>query len=136
GTALAAAEWSPGCQVYGVEPETGNDGQLSLQRGEIVSIETPRTIADGTQTTELGPLTFAILRDTGTKVVTVTDDQIVEAMRFLAERMKLVIEPSGASSLAGLLTLADETVADQRIGVILSGGNVDLTRFANLVRAE
>ncbi len=136
GTALAAAEWSPGCQVIGVEPETGNDGQLSLQRGEIVTIETPRTIADGTQTTELGPLTFAILRDTGAEVVTVTDDQIVEAMRFLAERMKLVIEPSGASSLAGLLTLAADTVIGKRIGVILSGGNVDLTRFAHLVQSQ
>lgn len=140
GTALAAAEWSPGCQVYGAEPETGNDGQLSLQRGEIVTIETPHTIADGTQTTELGTLTFAILRNNGAKVVTATDDQIVESMRFLAERMKLVIEPSGASSLAGLLNLADAQSADplagKRIGVILSGGNVDLNRFASLVGTD
>lgn len=133
GTALAAAEWSPGCQVYGVEPEAGNDAQQSLQRGEIVSIPVPRTIADGTQTTELGPLTFAILQQTGTKVLTVSDEQLVEAMRFFAERMKLLVEPSGASGLAGLRTLPRETVAGRRIGVIVSGGNVDLARFAALV---
>lgn len=133
GTALAAAEWSPGCQVYGVEPEAGNDAQQSMQRGEIVTIPVPRTIADGTQTTELGPLTFAILQQTGTRVITVTDDQLVAAMRFFAERMKLVVEPSGASGLAGLLTLPPESVAGKRIGVIVSGGNVDLSRFAALI---
>lgn len=133
GTALAAAEWSPGCQVYGVEPEAGNDAQMSLQRGEIVSIATPHTIADGTQTTELGPLTFTILRDLGAVVVTVSDEQIVEAMRFHAERMKLVVEPSGASALAGLLTLDRSTLQGKRVGVIVSGGNVDLRRFADLI---
>lgn len=133
GTALAAAEWSVGCRVIGVEPRAGNDGQLSLQRGEIVTIPTPRTIADGTQTTSLGPLTFGVLQQYGVEIVTVTDEEIVAAMRFHAERMKLVVEPSGASALAGLRTLDPADVHGRRVGVIVSGGNVDLARFAALV---
>lgn len=133
GTALAAAEWSPGCRVIGVEPSAGDDAQQSLRRGEIVSIPTPRTIADGTQTTSLGPLTFGVMRQYGVEVVTVTDDEIVAAMRFHAERMKLVVEPSGASSLAGLRGLDPDAVAGKRVGVVVSGGNVDLARFSSLL---
>ncbi|MFW6600077.1 threo-3-hydroxy-L-aspartate ammonia-lyase [Propionibacteriaceae bacterium Y2011] len=133
GTALAAAEWSPGCRVYGVEPEAGNDGQQSFRSGSIVTIDTPRTIADGTQTTALGELTFAVIRRHVTDVLTVDDDELAEAMRFLAGRMKVVVEPSGALGIAALDRLDPELLAGKRVGVILSGGNVDLARLAGLL---
>ncbi|MFZ9406268.1 MAG: threo-3-hydroxy-L-aspartate ammonia-lyase [Burkholderiaceae bacterium] len=132
GCALAAALKSPSCEVWGVEPEAGNDGQRSLAEGRIVHIDVPRTIADGAQTQHLGELTFGILRERAAGVVTVSDDQLREAMRFLAARMKLVVEPTGALAAAAALKnlLALE---GRRVGVILSGGNVDLNRFAELI---
>jgi threonine dehydratase len=131
GCALAAAELAPGCRVIGVEPEAGNDGQRSFRTGQVVTIPVPRTIADGAQSTALGDLTFAIIRAQVADILTVTDDQLVETMRFFATRMKLVVEPTGCLAAAAVLNgLVD--VKDKRVGVVISGGNVDLATFAQL----
>jgi threo-3-hydroxy-L-aspartate ammonia-lyase len=135
GSALSASALSPTCRVIGVEPEAGNDGQQSLEEGRIVTIEQPRSIADGAITTHLGELTFPIIQALAHGVVTVPDAALVAAMRFLAERMKLVVEPTGCLGLAAALTGA-VPVAGQRVGVILSGGNVDLETFCELVASE
>jgi threonine dehydratase len=132
GSAIAAQAMAPGCKVIGVEPEAGNDGQRSLQSGEIVRIEVPKTIADGAQTQQLGQITFPIIRDLVSDIVTVTDAELVETMRFLAMRMKQVVEPTGCLAAAAVLR-GKVPVAGQRVGIILSGGNVDLPRFASLV---
>jgi threonine dehydratase len=132
GSALAARALSPQCKIYGVEPEAGNDGQQSFQRGERVKIEVPKTIADGAQTQQLGALTFGIIRRDVASVLTATDAQLVECMRFYAERMKMVVEPTGCLSLAAALH-GGVDVKGARIGVLVSGGNVDLARFAELV---
>ena len=131
GSALAARALSPDCKVIGVEPLAGNDGQQSLRSGEIVHIDTPRTIADGAQTQHLGQLTFEIIRRDVADILTATDDQLVEAMRFYAERMKLLVEPTGCLSYAGAC-YGGLPLRGQRVGIIISGGNVDLSRFATL----
>ena len=132
GSALAARALSPSCKVYGVEPEAGNDGQQSFRSGSIVSIETPRTIADGAQTTALGELTFPIIQSHVDDILTGADAELVACMRFYASRMKIMVEPTGCLSLAGAKQAAAR-FAGKRIGVIISGGNVDLERFAALV---
>ena len=132
GSALAARALSPRCRVYGVEPEAGNDGQQSFRLGRIVDIPTPRTIADGAQTQHLGRYTFEVIRRDVDDIFTVSDDQLVEAMRFFAERMKIVVEPTGCLSLAGACH-AGLDLKGKRVGVIVSGGNVDLQRFTDLV---
>jgi threonine dehydratase len=132
GCALAARALAPQCKVYGVEPEAGNDGQQSFRSGAIVHIETPRTIADGAQTQHLGQYTFEVIRRDVDGIVTVTDAQLVEAMRFYAQRMKLVVEPTGCLSLAAALH-AGLDLHGKRVGVIVSGGNVDLARYAQLL---
>jgi threonine dehydratase len=131
GSALAARALSPDCKVIGVEPLAGNDGQQSLRSGQIVHIDTPRTIADGAQTQHLGQLTFEIIRRDVADIITATDDQLVEAMRFYAERMKLLVEPTGCLSYAGAC-YGGLPLRGQRVGIIISGGNVDLSRFAAL----
>lgn len=135
GSALAARTSSPRCRLVGVEPENGNDGQQSLRLGRVVHIPVPDTIADGARTTHLGEHTFAIIRTHVDDIVTVSDDELTAAMRFLAERMKLVVEPTGALAAAAVLS---NTMARRncRIGVILSGGNVDVETFAQLIRAQ
>ncbi|MFB0490681.1 threonine dehydratase [Methylobacterium sp. OAE515] len=131
GCALAAANLSPGCRVIGVEPEAGNDGQRSFREGQVVTIPVPRTIADGAQSTALGDLTFAIIRRHVADIVTVSDAQLVETMRFFASRMKIVVEPTGCLAAAAVLNgLVD--VRGKRVGVVISGGNVDLATFAQL----
>lgn len=132
GSALAAAALSPGCRVIGVEPEAGDDGQRSFRSGTIVDIAVPRTIADGAQTQHLGTLTFPIIRRLVADVVTVPDAALVDAMRFFAERMRIVVEPTGCLAAAAALSGAVD-VRGRRVGIILSGGNVDLARFAALV---
>jgi len=132
GTALAVRALAPGCSIYGVEPEAGNDGQQSLRRGEIVHIDTPKTIADGAQTQHLGQYTFGIIRRDVTDVLTATDAQLVEAMAFLAERMKIIAEPTGCLGFAAARH-AGLDLTGKRVGIIISGGNVDLARFAQLV---
>ncbi|WPH12291.1 threo-3-hydroxy-L-aspartate ammonia-lyase [Variovorax paradoxus] len=132
GSALSARALAPGCKVYGVEPEAGNDGQQSLRAGKIVHIETPKTIADGAQTQHLGQYTFGIIRRDVDDIFTVTDEQLVEAMRFFAERMKIVVEPTGCLAFAGAIA-AGKAIAGQRVGIVVSGGNVDLSRYAALL---
>lgn len=132
GTALSVRALSPACRIVGSEPAAGNDGQQSLAKGEIVTIPAPRTIADGAATTHLGQHTFAVIREDVDEIVTVTDAQLVEAMRFMAERMKLVVEPTGCLALAAVLNGCVD-VRGKRVGVILSGGNVDLAVFAKFV---
>ena len=132
GSALSARALSPACKIYGVEPEAGNDGQQSFRSGQIVRIDTPKTIADGAQTQSLGQLNFAIVRRDVTDVLTVTDGQLVESMRFFAERMKILVEPTGALGFAAAWH-AGLPLQGKRIGVIVSGGNVDLKRFADLL---
>ena len=118
--------------MIGVEPEAGDDVRQSLASGKIVTIPTPRTIADGQQTTSPGEKTFAVISDKVERIVTVTDEAIVDTMRFVFERMKIVVEPSGASALAAIRSGAVD-VAGQRVGVTLSGGNVSVARFAELL---
>ncbi len=132
GCALAASALSPSCAVIGVEPQAGNDVQQSFRRGEIVRIETPRTIADGAQTTAPGSITFGLIRKLLTDVVTVDDAQLVETMKFFASRMKLLVEPTGCLGAAAAL---QEVVPlrGRRVGIVVSGGNVDLEQFCCLV---
>lgn len=128
GCALAARAMAPGCKVYGVEPEAGNDGQQSFRTGAIVHIPTPRTIADGAQTQHLGQYTFAVIRRDVDDILTATDDQLVESLRFFAQRMKMVVEPTGCLSLAGARH-GGLDLRGQRVGIVVSGGNVDIAAF-------
>ncbi len=132
GCAVAAHHANPGIEVIGIEPEAGNDTQQSLARGEIVHIETPQTIADGAQTQHSGQLTFPVIHRLVSRIETVSDEQLVRTMRFFAERMKLVIEPTGCLAAAAVLE-GVVPAHGRRVGVILSGGNVDLARFATLL---
>ena len=132
GSALAARALSPRCRVYGVEPLAGNDGQQSFAKGERVKIEVPRTIADGAQTQSLGVITFSIIQANVDAMFTATDDQLVSEMRFFAERMKMIVEPTGCLSLAGARACGLD-LKGARVGIVISGGNVDLKRFGELV---
>ncbi|ADO48877.1 threo-3-hydroxy-L-aspartate ammonia-lyase [[Enterobacter] lignolyticus] len=132
GSALSARALSPGCAVYGVEPEAGNDGQRSFRSGRIVHIETPTTIADGAQTQHLGELTFPIIQQKVDDILTVTDEELLVAMRFLAERMKMVVEPTGCLGFAAARARR-EALKGKRIGIIISGGNVDIARYGNFL---
>ncbi|GAA4871708.1 threo-3-hydroxy-L-aspartate ammonia-lyase [Pseudonocardia benzenivorans] len=132
GAILAARATSPGVRIHGVEPAAGDDGLRSWRAGEIVHIDVPRTIADGAQTQHLGRYPFAIIREGVDEILTVDDEALVDCMRLLASRLKLVVEPTGCLALAGALSRR-ESLAGQRVGVIVSGGNVDLDRFAALV---
>ena len=132
GCATAAKARRPSIRVIGVEPEEGNDTQRSLAAGERVRIDVPRTIADGLQSTEPGEQTFEILRRRVDEVVTVSDAEIVEAMAFLFDRLKVVVEPSGSVGIAALLS-GKLDARDRSVGVVLSGGNVGAARFAELV---
>jgi threonine dehydratase len=134
GCALATRALSPACKLYGVEPEAGNDGQQSFRSGAIVHIATPRTIADGAQTQHLGTITFPIIRRDVDDVLTATDAELVECMRFMASRMKLVVEPTGCLGLAAARRMKAQ-LAGKRVGVLVSGGNVDLERFCSLLAA-
>jgi threonine dehydratase len=117
-------------RVVGVEPDAGDDWKQSFAAGEIIAIDVPRTIADGLQTHAPGDLTWEVASRVVDEIVTVTDQQMIEAMRFAFERLKLVIEPSGAVGLAAVL---NGLVSGERIGVIVSGGNVGAARFAELI---
>lgn len=130
GCAVAAAALSPGCRVIGVEPEAGNDAQQSKRLGRIVRIDTPRTIADGAQTQALGQLTFPIIDALVSDIVTVSDAELIDAMRFAAARMKIVVEPTGALAMAAALQSKVE-IRGLRVGVIISGGNIDIAQLAS-----
>jgi len=117
-------------RIVGVEPAAGDDWRQSLLKGERVRIDVPRTIADGLQTNEPGRLTWEVASRLVDEIVTVTDEQIVDAMRFAFERLKLVVEPSGAVAIAAVRA---GLVSGGRIGLIVSGGNVGADRFAELL---
>lgn len=134
GSALATRALSPGCKLYGVEPEAGNDGQQSFRSGSIVHIDTPKTIADGAQTQHLGNLTFPIIQRDVDDILTASDAELVDAMRFFASRMKLVVEPTGCLGFAAARAMKQE-LKGKRVGVLISGGNVDMERFAALLTA-
>ena len=133
GCATVAKSLRRGARIVGVEPEAGNDTARSFAAGERVEIDVPRTIADGLQTTAPGELTFEINRELVDEIVVVSDAEILDAMAFLFDRMKLVVEPSGAVGVAALLA---GRIDGGRIGVVLSGGNVGAARFAELVGAR
>ncbi|UQP32541.1 threo-3-hydroxy-L-aspartate ammonia-lyase [Burkholderia multivorans] len=135
GTALATRALSPNARLYGVEPEAGNDGQQSFRSGAIVHIDTPRTIADGAQTQHLGNITFPIIRRDVDDILTATDDELVECMRLFASRMKIVVEPTGCLSFAGARRMKDE-LKGKRVGIVISGGNVDLDAFSALLASR
>src|SRR5438105_8818395 len=135
GCATAATALRPGIRVVGVEPEAGDDTRRSLAAGERVRIDVPQTIADGLQSTEPGALTFEVNRRLLETVVVVDDEAMVDAMAFLFDRLKLVTEPSGAIGVAALLA-GRVDVGDARVGVIVSGGNVGVERFADLISAR
>ncbi|MEQ1967066.1 threo-3-hydroxy-L-aspartate ammonia-lyase [Xenorhabdus nematophila] len=132
GSALSAAHLSPACRVFGVEPAAGNDGQQSFRKGEIVHIDTPKTLADGAQTPHLGQHTFAIIRHLVEDILTASDEELVDIMYFLAERMKTVVEPTGCLGFAAAKSMCEQ-LKGQRIGIILSGGNIDMKRYSDLL---
>jgi threonine dehydratase len=132
GSLLAAEALAPDCRVVGVEPEAGNDGQQSLRTGQLVQIPTPHTIADGAQTRALGQITFPIIQRLAEDIVTASDEQLVEALRFFAQRMKLVVEPTGALAFAGARH-GSVDVHGAKVGILISGGNVDMARYARFL---
>ncbi|MES2902158.1 MAG: threo-3-hydroxy-L-aspartate ammonia-lyase [Pseudomonadota bacterium] len=132
GSAIAARALSPGCKVIGVEPELGNDGQQSLRKGEVVHIAVPDTIADGAKVTHVGDHNFAVMQKHVDDIVTVSDAQLVATMKFFAERMKMVVEPTGCLAAAAALHGAFD-IKGKRVGILISGGNVDLSTFAAMI---
>jgi threonine dehydratase len=134
GCAVAAHALAPRCEVIGVEPAAGNDVQQSMTKGSIVHIEVPQTIADGAQTQHAGKLTFPVIQAHVARIVTVSDADLLAAMKLFAERMKLVVEPTGCLGAAAALTGA-APVAGKRVGVIVSGGNIDARRYAEALLA-
>ncbi len=135
GTATAAHGIDERIAIYGVEPENGDDVRQSLERGEVVSIDVPQTIADGLRTQAPSELTFRIARANSVRIVTVSDNELREAMRLLFERLKIVVEPSGAAGVAALLS-RKLVLPRQRVGVVISGGNVDALRFSYLISPQ
>lgn len=134
GSALAARAMSPGCKVIGVEPESGNDGQQSFRSGRIVEISVPDTIADGARTTHLGRITFSIIREHVSDIATASDPELVATIRFLVERVKMVVEPTGALGAAVALR-GDASRQGTRLGVLVSGGNIEGKTLARLLTA-
>jgi threonine dehydratase len=132
GSALAAKALSPDCRIYGVEPEAGNDAQQSFRSGSIVRIPVPVTIADGAQTTYVGGKTFPIMQALVDDMLTVSDQQLVDTMRFFVERMKIVVEPTGCLAAAAALN-GIVPCRGKRVGIIISGGNVDPKALAGFL---
>ncbi|MBO1767081.1 threo-3-hydroxy-L-aspartate ammonia-lyase [Allobranchiibius sp. GilTou38] len=132
GTCLAVRATCPDAVIYGAEPAAGDDGKQSLDAGRIVRIDVPHTLADGAQTTALGELTFPVIRREVRDIVRVDDGELIDAMRSLAATCKAVVEPTGVLAYAAARSLRSE-LAGLRVGVILSGGNVDLARYAALI---
>jgi len=132
GTAIATKGLLPSVKVIGVEPKNADDAYQSFKAGKIIPVKNPDTIADGLRTS-LGNNTFWIIREKVDHIITISEEEIVDAMQFLWERMKLVVEPSGAVSLAGVLSKQID-LASKRVGIIISGGNIDLTDFFSQIR--
>jgi threonine dehydratase len=136
GCATAVKALSPGVSVIGVEPESADDYRQSLAAGRRIAIDVPDTIADALQVTTPGELTFDVNRTLLDGIVTVSDGELVEAMRFAFEHLKLVLEPGGAAALAAVLARKVDVQNGMRVGVVLSGGNVDLKRFCELLASH
>ncbi len=134
GSAISAAQLSPNCQVIGVEPEAGNDAQQSFKKKQIVKIALPHTIADGAQTLFIGQLVLPILLEYVHDIVTVNDNQLREQLRFFAERMKIIVEPTGCLGAAAVFN-EKARIKGSRVGVIVSGGNVDMSAFCDHLRS-
>jgi threo-3-hydroxy-L-aspartate ammonia-lyase len=132
GCTIAVKQLLPNCEMFGAEPEAGNDMQQSFSSGEIVSIDVPKTICDGQQTQAVGKEPFKVIQKHVTDILTAKDETVVAMMRLLFERMKIVVEPSGACALAALYENR-ERFAGRRVAVTLSGGNIDSARFAQLI---
>lgn len=132
GCATVAKALYPNCQVIGVEPAAGNDGQLSFRSGKVVKIATPATIADGAQTQALGHYTFPVIQERVDNILTATDEQLISAMKFFTSRMKIVVEPTGCLGAAVAFGV-ELDLRGKRVGVIISGGNVDLARLATFI---
>lgn len=132
GSAIAAAALSPSCKVIGVEPQAGNDGQQSLRSGAIVHIPVPDTIADGAKVTHIGEHNFKVIQRYVDDIVTVSDSQLIASMKFFAERMKMVVEPTGCLAAAAALH-GSVPIEGKRVGILISGGNVDLATFAQMI---
>ena len=130
GCALAAERVQPDCRVVGVEPAAGDDATRSFHSGELKRVDNPDTVADGARTTCLGELTFPLVLEHVDDMVTVPDDALLATTQFLWERMKIVVEPTGALAATALLSGAVEA-QDRRVGVVVTGGNVDLQRAAD-----
>lgn len=134
GLAVATKHLSPSTRIFGVEPEAGNDTWQSMQKGERVQIEVPKTIADGLQTTAPGKLTFPIVKEMVEDILLVSDDELISTIRFVLERMKVLVEPSGAAAAAAVFHRKFD-FSGKRVGVILSGGNVDMAKLADYLKA-
>lgn len=132
GSLLSTKALSPQCKIYGVEPLTGNDGQQSLRKGEITHIDTPKTIADGAQTQHLGNYTFEIIRNNVDDILTATDEELISTLQFYAQRMKIIVEPTGCLSLAAARQFGDK-LKGKKIGIIISGGNVDIAQYGHFL---
>ncbi len=132
GCAIAARHLAPGIEVYAVEPAAGDDVQRSFRSGTIQRVENPDTIADGARTSSPGPVTFPLIQRYVSDVLTVTDEQLLRAMFFLWERMKIIVEPTGALGAAAVLE-GDRRLDGKRVGVILSGGNADLKHLCGFL---
>ncbi|WP_182171992.1 pyridoxal-phosphate dependent enzyme [Flaviflexus equikiangi] len=135
GSALASKVFNPNADVWGVEPENANDAQQSLAKGEVVTISAPTTIADGARVRHISELTLELMQKRVDGIITVSDDEIFTAMKLVADRLKLVAEPTGVLGLAGIknLVASGQIERGSRVGVVLSGGNVDLDTFASCI---
>ena len=131
GSAISAKSINPDCQVIGIEPEKADDATQSFYTGKLCSKPNPKTIADGTRTTSLGQLTFPLIQKYVDAMKTVTEQSIIEAVKFHLLRMKIAVEPSGALGLAALLSHAVK--AQGKIGIIISGGNIDPSTFVQIL---
>lgn len=132
GTLLVIQNELPNCEIYGIEPEASNDGQQSIQQGKIVKIDVPETIADGARTQYLGEHCFSIIKDSTAKIDTVSDSELIETMKFFAERLKIVVEPTGCLGLAGFIKNNDK-FKNKKIGIVITGGNVDIDKYGELL---
>lgn len=132
GTLLTVQKSLPNCEVYGIEPDTGNDGQQSLLQGRVVKIDVPNTIADGAQTQHLGEYCFSVIKNSCAQIDTVSDAALIDVMKFFAERLKIVVEPTACLGLAGFIKNHTK-FKNKKIGVIITGGNVDLEKYSDLL---
>jgi threonine dehydratase len=136
GCSIAVHALRPDIRIFGIEPDTANDTFLSLQKGEIVSTPQSHSIMDGLLPTAPGELTFSIMREHLEAVALVTDEEAAKAVRFLLLRMKLLVEPSGAAPIAALMAGKIPDVKSKKIGVVLSGGNIDAGKLAGMLKSE